>query len=312
MARLRQLRAAKGLTQGDLARIAHVGQSTISNWESGRTEPDYDSLREISRYFNVSADYLIGSGVFKNWDEILANKGSVYSVLRSKIPNDFVMIGAESFLISDLMIWFFYDFDEIKLAEWFHFAVAQVKSFSNGNEWQYDDIKIVFTSEFSAILSNHCKRTTGIEATLVSFDDMAKEKWGSVRIPVLGAIPAGIPIEAIQDIADWEEIPVELTRGNREYFGLLVEGDSMYPKYLSGDTVIVRKQSVCENGDDCVVYVNGFDATLKTVRLHDDGSLTTEPINPTYAPRTYTLEEIKTLPVSIAGIVVELRRKVKK
>ena len=139
-----------------------------------------------------------------------------------------------------------------------------------------------------------------------------KQTSSGVQIPVLGSIPAGIPLEAVEDIVDWEDIPDKMTRGGKQYFALRVTGDSMYPKYLSGDTVIVQKQPVCESGDDCVVYVNGFDATLKTVRLHSDGSLTTEPINPTYAPRTYTPEEIKTLPVSIAGVVVELRRKVKK
>lgn len=133
----------------------------------------------------------------------------------------------------------------------------------------------------------------------------------SIKIPVLGSIPAGIPIEAIEDIIDWEEIPTSMCSGGREYFALLVKGDSMWPDYLPGDVIIVSKTPICESGDVCVVYVNGFEATLKQVKLGEDGSLTTVPRNQNYNPRTYSPEEIQSLPVSIAGVVVELRRKIK-
>jgi len=131
-----------------------------------------------------------------------------------------------------------------------------------------------------------------------------------VRIPVLGSVPAGIPLEAIEDILDWEEIPASMCTGGREYFALQVEGDSMWPDYLPGDVVIVRKSSACDTGDICVVYVNGYNATLKQVKLYDDGSLTLVPKNQSYPPRTFSRQEVQDLPVSIAGVVVELRRKI--
>lgn len=133
----------------------------------------------------------------------------------------------------------------------------------------------------------------------------------AIKIPVLGSVPAGIPLEAIEDVIDWEEIPQSLASGGKEYFALQVEGDSMYPDYLPGDIVIVQKTPVCASGDDCVVYVNGYDATLKQVRLDEKhGTLTIVPKNPSYPPRTFSKEEIQSLPVTIAGVVVELRRKV--
>lgn len=134
-----------------------------------------------------------------------------------------------------------------------------------------------------------------------------------LRIPVLGSVPAGVPLEAIEDIIDWEELPQSMASGGREYFALEVKGDSMWPDYLPGDVVIVRKQPTCDSGEDCVVYVNGYDATLKQVRLNaEDQSLTIVPRNQSYPPRTFTAEEIQSLPVTIAGVVVELRRKIKK
>ena len=133
----------------------------------------------------------------------------------------------------------------------------------------------------------------------------------AIRIPVLGSVPAGIPLEAVEDIIDWEEIPRSMSTGGREYFALQVKGDSMWPDYLPGDVVIVRRQPTCLSGEDCVVYVNGYDATLKQVRLDEtDHSLTIIPRNQSYPPRTFSQEEIQSLPVSIAGVVVELRRKV--
>ncbi len=131
-----------------------------------------------------------------------------------------------------------------------------------------------------------------------------------VLVPVLGVIPAGIPIEAIEDILDYEEIPESWLKGNKEYFGLKVKGDSMYSEYLDNDTLIIQKQDDCSNGDDCVVMVNGQDSTFKRVYKNDNG-ITLQPLNSSYQPTFYSNEEIKKLPVKVLGVVIELRRKKK-
>lgn len=145
---------------------------------------------------------------------------------------------------------------------------------------------------------------------LLGKDDDAQENFR--RIPVLGSVPAGIPIDAVEDIVDWEDLPESMFSGDKEYFALEVKGDSMWPDYLPGDIVIVRKTPCCESGDVCVVYVNGYDATLKQVKFGEDGSITLVPKNQSYPPRTYSPEEEADLPVAICGVVVELRRKIKK
>lgn len=138
---------------------------------------------------------------------------------------------------------------------------------------------------------------------LLGTDEPSK---GASRIPVYNYVPAGIPIEAIEDIVDWEEIPKEWEAGGKAYFATVVKGDSMYPKYIEGDVIIVLKQETCESGQDCVVYVNGYDATLKKVYLLDDGGIRLQPINQAYNPRTYYPGDD---PIKIAGVVVEIRRK---
>lgn len=142
-----------------------------------------------------------------------------------------------------------------------------------------------------------------------SLDQNAVNKRTStaVRIPVLGSVPAGIPLEAIEDIEDWEEIPREWTSGGQEYFGLKIKGDSMYPKYMEGDTIILRKADDCESGDECVVYVNGYDATFKKVIKKID-HIILQPLNSAYEPIMIDNND-ENNPVKVVGVVVELRRK---
>lgn len=130
----------------------------------------------------------------------------------------------------------------------------------------------------------------------------------AVRINVYGSVPAGIPIEAIEDIVDWEEISSSMTVGGQEYIGLRVRGDSMFPKYQDGDTVIIHLQPDCESGQDAVVYINGYDATLKKVIKKQD-CIILQPLNPSYEPRVCSYND-EDEPVKILGIVVEIRRKV--
>ena len=56
--KLKQLRKNKKLTQEEVGKICGVTSQTVSNWENNTTEPPYDKLKLISKYFNVSIDYL--------------------------------------------------------------------------------------------------------------------------------------------------------------------------------------------------------------------------------------------------------------
>ena len=56
---LRELRSEKRLTQQQLGEIFHVGRTTISNYETGKMEPSIKMILDISRYFEVSADWLL-------------------------------------------------------------------------------------------------------------------------------------------------------------------------------------------------------------------------------------------------------------
>lgn len=143
----------------------------------------------------------------------------------------------------------------------------------------------------------------------VSIDYLIGKKNNMTKnlVPVLGYVKAGIPIEAVEEILDYEEITPEMAN-NGEHFGLKIFGDSMMPRFCPGDVVIVRKQSDITSGDIAVVLVNGSDATVKKIIRKDD-SLMLIPLNSSYEPIIYSRKEIETLPVTIIGKVVELRAK---
>lgn len=131
--------------------------------------------------------------------------------------------------------------------------------------------------------------------------------FDKVQVPVLGSVPAGIPIEAIQDILDYEEISDELARSG-EFIALRIKGDSMEPKFSEGDVVIIRRQEQVENGEIAIVMVNGNDATVKKFYKTDAG-VTLIGTNPSFTPLTFTPEQVESLPVRVIGKVVELRAK---
>lgn len=142
----------------------------------------------------------------------------------------------------------------------------------------------------------------------INLSDLYSEKHISkgIKIPVLGFIPAGIPIEAIEDVLGYEEITPEMARTG-EYFALKVQGDSMAPQIMNGDILIIKKQDSAESGDICVVFVNGDDATLKKIQ-RDENGIALIPNNPNYGIRYFTNKEIETLPIRIVGKAIEVRR----
>lgn len=131
------------------------------------------------------------------------------------------------------------------------------------------------------------------------------------KIPVLGVIKAGIPIEAQQDVLEYIEIPKDWVRGGKEFYGLKISGDSMFPKYNENDIVVFEKIDDFElaNNKDCAVMVNGDDATFKKVLISDIG-ITLVPYNTgAYEIMMYSNKDIEEKPIKIIGIAREKRTK---
>ncbi|MCD7836115.1 MAG: helix-turn-helix domain-containing protein [Lachnospiraceae bacterium] len=138
-------------------------------------------------------------------------------------------------------------------------------------------------------------------------DLMEENNSQGVKINVLGRVAAGIPIEAVEDIIDTEEIPEALARTG-DFFALQIHGDSMEPRMYEGDVVIVRKQNDAESGDIVIAMINGDDATCKRLVKYASG-ISLISLNSKYSPMMFSNEEIINKPVRILGKVIELRGK---
>lgn len=201
--RLKQLRKEKNINQRELAKYLKVAPSTISMYENGQREPNFEVLEVLADFFNVDMNYLLGK----------------------------------------------------------------------------------------------TDKTT----------KLIIDKPQGLKIPVLGTVAAGIPISAVEDILDYEEVP-ESWENQGEFFALKIKGDSMEPRMESGDVVIVKQQPDANSGDTVIVLVNGDDATCKRLQKTDNGIMLVST-NPKYPPMFYSNEDIRTKPVVILGKVVELRQK---
>jgi len=198
--------------------------------------------------------------------------------------------------------------DRNKIAEVTDVKYSTVADWCNGNYYPRID-KIELLADFFGIskadlIENHTWDKTNRLAT------MEKKV---VRVPLLGKIPAGMPFEAIEDdyTIDYEEVPADWIKGNKKYFALKIEGNSMEPEYKNGDTVVFLKTTEFNSGQDCCVSINGNDATFKRVTKKENGIMLT-PLNlendTGFLPRIYSMEEINELQIKILGVAKKVTK----
>ncbi len=128
-----------------------------------------------------------------------------------------------------------------------------------------------------------------------------------LRVPVLGNVAAGIPLTAIEDIEDYEELDAD-KYPQGDYIALKIHGSSMEPRMKKGDIVIVRRQDYADTGDTVIVMIGREEATCKKIKKTPEGVVLIST-NSQFEPIFYSNKEIEELPVLIWGKVIELRAK---
>lgn len=125
----------------------------------------------------------------------------------------------------------------------------------------------------------------------------------SVQLPLYGRIAAGLPIEALRDGGTQIEVPVAML-GAGEHYALEVAGDSMVEAgILDGDTVIIRRGEVAENGQIIVALVDELEVTLKRLRRRG-GTIALEPANARHETKLFPADRVK-----VQGKLVGLLRR---
>ena len=139
------------------------------------------------------------------------------------------------------------------------------------------------------------------------YDPKEARRKHSYSIPVYARVGAGLPLEASEEIVDREEIPEQMASLG-DFYGLRIGGDSMEPRIVEGDVVIVRKQDTADDGDIVIALVNGNDAVCKRLKIYKDG-IALLSNNPVYSPMYFSRSDTQDIPVRIIGKVVEIRGK---
>lgn len=127
-----------------------------------------------------------------------------------------------------------------------------------------------------------------------------------ISIDLLGSVKAGYNGIVDEHKIGTVTIPVEMSKTG-DFFALQVKGDSMFPALFEDDIVIIKKQNDFETGDLVVAIINGDEATVKKGKKTEFGIML-QPLNTNYEPLIYTYDQIKTVPVTIIGVVKELKR----
>lgn len=134
-----------------------------------------------------------------------------------------------------------------------------------------------------------------------------------VPIPLVGDVRAGYDYLAQENWEGTKEIKQELAKTG-DFFALRIKGQSMFETLWENDIVAVKKQDFANDGDIAVVLINGDEATIKKIRILDNG-IKLIPLNRRINPNTqepyfedmfFSKEDLETKPVKIIGVVKQL------
>jgi repressor LexA len=132
---------------------------------------------------------------------------------------------------------------------------------------------------------------------------VAAQASSAIQLPLYGKIAAGTPIEALRDNSNSVDVPATLV-GRGEHYALMVDGDSMVDAGIQdGDTVVIERCEVADNGTIVVALIDNNEVTLKRLRRKGD-SIALEPANQAHKTRIFGPDRVR-----IQGKLVGLMRR---
>lgn len=182
-------------------------------------------------------------------------------------------------------------------------ATSTIQRYESG---RIENYKIPVLNSIAAVLRVSPEILYGREEAAIPRNAFPADMSQMVRIPVIGRVAAGLSCHAEQDIEYYEYVQKDIVCTGENYVYLRVIGDSMSPKILEGDLVLVRCQSSVDSGDYAVVLIDNEDGVVKKVMFGKD-YIELDSENPYYPPRIFEGEEMER--IRIFGKVIESKRK---
>lgn len=241
--RLRELRQKNGLSMEQLGKEIGASSSRISDWENGKNHPSSNFVVAISEKFGVTTDWLLKG------EEVAIKTDSVSPIFSAE--------------------WYKNYHSENRVVD---FSEALRELISNAVDLSDEDVDAlnVVALRFKQSISRggftyENKKRPPFENKGLTIGEKNLPEHYYVRLPLLGQVPAGDPITAIEQVDDYIDVPVDLVRGAGTYFVLRVKGSSMINANIhDGNLVIVKQQPDAENGEIVVAMTNEDDVTVKT------------------------------------------------
>jgi len=289
---LKYLRQLHNIDQLQLAEaLGRKSASSISEWESGKYTPKIGVLSMISSYFNVDLDDMMTKD--------LELENSMQSWSWSDQTNTSDTSDEQQKIIFATNLKHLIDKSEKTQKE---VATAIGVSPQTLNTWLQRIAlprmgKIQLLADYFGI-----SKTDLLDP---KDPEIQKSSLGTYRIPVLSTVAAGQPMFSDNDVIEYIDYDRE-PRNN--IIGVRIEGDSMMPAIQDGDTVVIDREAVWEDGDVVIVTVSNNYGMCKRIKRYADG-IALISNNPSYEPKYYSAAEVNALPVRIIGKVKELRRK---
>lgn len=184
------------------------------------------------------------------------------------------------------------------LADKLNVSRSTIANWENGIS-QPDNDKLLALADYFKVSTDYLlgqtKKTPDFSEVpdIISFD-------GFKQIPILGTIACGEPILAEENIEGYTNVELNIHAD----FALRCKGDSMAPKFLDGDIVLIRQQPVVENGQIAAVLIDN-EATLKRVYVNKSDILLS-PENLNYQPMVYVGEQMNS--IRILGLAIGYTR----
>lgn len=276
-----------GLSIRQLEELSGISNAYISQIENGKRNPSPKVLKKLSKPLNLDYGELLKLAGYNDLhketvsaiknndiDDVITAATSIFlSAIREDEKKENIF---KTYLLEQLQE--MYSLDEnvaLELINKPKFLISLIENLTLDEKIRFLDILI------KEIVDNDLDPKEIICNQII----LSKNSVSTIRVPILGYIAAGNPIFADEHIEEWMEIPNMWNLKEGEVIVLRVKGDSMIgSRIYDGDKVVVKLQSKVENGDIAVVNVNGDEATLKRVKMAQNGQIILYPDNPKYEP----------------------------
>ncbi|TAN67677.1 helix-turn-helix domain-containing protein [Paraclostridium sordellii 8483] len=324
--KLKMLREKNNISQIEISKILNVSRATYSNYENGITEPSINTIINISKFYNVSIDFLltnrnnVSNEVINDFNDDVNfeipkfNKDSILKSLLNKKKKYLKLLESNTLLIKKYIS----DIDSL-------ISVIQNDINSNNEVTNLENTQLNIDSnkapykteiaeETSPVISldEYKSSKNSIDVDFYRNNDVKiftsystkRDNKNLVSIPFYGDISCGALKYMSEHMSEYFYLySNDLRYDESEYFVLQVDGESMNKLYKNGDFLLVKKTSCFDSFNKPYVFYFDDSATLKYIELSEEILRLIPHSTKNYEPKILTFEELQYMQHGVVGTI---------